>query len=183
MNTESDKRDRVLKAAFACQPRLVAYAHGILRDYASAEDVVENAFLVVVDKYDAFEEGSSILAWTRAIVRLQVLRHLRNRKREILVVEDPILNDAVEAAFSWYQSDIDAVHFDNLKDCPSKLRERDRRVLALRFTDKLGYHEIGSALDMKIEAVRKSLFRIKERSCAAACSLSHKRRRDERATE
>ena len=65
----------MLKAALTCQSALVAYAHALLADYAAAEDVVQNAFLVVARRYEDFEEGTSILAWCRGIVRLEILSH------------------------------------------------------------------------------------------------------------
>ncbi|MFT5130633.1 MAG: RNA polymerase sigma-70 factor (ECF subfamily) [Rhodothermales bacterium] len=155
-----------MKEAFSCQPRLVAYAHGMLRDHAAAEDVVQNAFLVVIDKHEQFEEGTSILAWTRAIVRLQVLRQLRDRKRE-LPVEDQILNDAVEAAFSTHQSGVDPARLDHLQACMTRLPDRARKTIELRYAENMGYQDIATTLGMTLEAVRKSLFRVKGklRSC------------------
>ena len=39
-----DSRNRVLKAALGCQPALVAYAYGLLADYAAAEDIPAQGF-------------------------------------------------------------------------------------------------------------------------------------------
>ena len=85
-----EKRDQVLKAARSCQSALVAYAYAMLTDYAAAEDVVQNALLVVARRHEDFEEGSSMLAWCRSIVRSEVLAHLSKRRRE-RPVEDRIL--------------------------------------------------------------------------------------------
>ena len=63
MNDPAAKRDRVLKHALECRVELVAYARAVLGDYAAAEDVVQEAMLVVVKKFDQFEEGTSMLAW------------------------------------------------------------------------------------------------------------------------
>jgi len=59
------KRDRVLKEALQCRVELVAYARSLLGNYTVAEDVVQEVFLVVMKKFDQFQEGTSMLAWCR----------------------------------------------------------------------------------------------------------------------
>ncbi|MFT5469019.1 MAG: RNA polymerase sigma-70 factor (ECF subfamily) [Verrucomicrobiales bacterium] len=160
--SDLETRDRVLKTALACQPALTAYAYSMLSDYPAAQDVVQNAFVVVARKYGDFEEGTSILAWCRAIVRLQVLNYIRKNRREQLL-EDRVLQDAMEAAFSTHQTSPDSpARFDFLRECLSKLSQRGREMIRLRYEEESGYSEIGSALNMKLEAVRKSLFRTKQ---------------------
>lgn len=65
--SDVEKRDRVLKSALTCQQTLTAYAYSMLSDFPAAQDVVQNAFVVVARKFGDFEEGTSILAWCRAI--------------------------------------------------------------------------------------------------------------------
>ena len=158
--SDLDSRDRVLKAALTCQSALVAYAHALLADYAAAEDVVQNAFLVVARKHEDFAEGTSMLAWCRAIVRLEILSHLRKRRREP-TVEDRILNDAMEAAFDTCQSDEPGPRADYLRDCLGRLTGRARDLIRLRYEENANYEQIAGALKMGLETVRKGLFRTK----------------------
>ena len=159
--SDFDSRDRVLKAALTCQSALVAYAHALLADYASAEDVVQNAFLVVARKHEDFAEGSSMLAWCRGIVRLEIMSHLRKRRREP-AVEDRILNDAMEAAFEAHQSNESGPRGDHLRGCLGKLNGRARDLIRLRYEENTNYEQIGVALKMGLEAVRKGLLRTKQ---------------------
>ena len=126
--SDFDSRNRVLKAALGCQPALVAYAYGLLADYAAAEDVVQNAFLVVAHRHGDFVEGASMIAWCRGIVRLEIMSHLRKRWREP-AVEDRILNDAMEAAFDTCQSDEPGPRADYLRDCLGRLTGRARDLI------------------------------------------------------
>ena len=159
--SDFDSRDRVLKAALTCQSALVAYAHALLADYAAAEDVVQNAFLVVARKHDDFAEGTSMLAWCRGIVRLEILSHLRKRRREP-TVEDRILNDAMEATFEAHQSDESVPRADQLRGCLAKLNGRARDLIRLRYEENARYEQIAAALKMDLEAVRKGLLRTKQ---------------------
>ena len=99
MDDETEKtRDRVLKQALAYHDQLIAYAWSLLGSYAAAEDAVQEAMLVVVRKFDQFQEGTSMLAWCRSIVRLEVLRAKQSRKRDRSLAER-LLDDAIDSAF------------------------------------------------------------------------------------
>lgn len=170
MDSSDDKRDRVLKAALECRTELVAYARSLLGNYAAADDVLQEAMLVVVKKYDQFQEGTSMLAWCRSIVRIEVLRAKQRHQRERTLAER-LLDDAIDAAFDEFQAarrhDEAEPWREALWRCLERVPERGQGVLRARFADELSYQQIGERLGMTIEAVRKSLFRLKKqvRSC------------------
>ena len=82
MDDSVTKRDRVLKEALQCRVELLAYARSLLGNCAAAEDVVQEAFLVVMKKFDQFQEGTSMLKWCRSFVRVAILRLNQQRQRE-----------------------------------------------------------------------------------------------------
>ena len=94
METSEDQRDRVLHAAFQHRSELLAYARALLGNYAAAEDTVQEAMLVVGQKYDHFEEGTSIVASCRSIVRFEVLR-ARQRYRRERTLSERLLEEAI----------------------------------------------------------------------------------------
>ena len=102
-----------------------------------------------------------MIAWCRGIVRLEIMSHLRKRWREP-AVEDRILNDAMEAAFEAHQSDESVPRADHLRGCLEKLNGRARDLIRLRFEENTNYEQIGVALKMGLEAVRKGLLRTKQ---------------------
>lgn len=170
MSQSDEKRDRVLKLALNYRAELTAYARSLLGNYAAAEDAVQEAMLVVVKKFDQFQEGTSMLAWCRSIVRLEVLRMKQKRQRERSLAER-LLDDAIDAAFEEYQTaqrsdDADSWH-QWLEQCLEQVPARGRNVLKSRFVDELSYQQIGERLGMTLEAVRKALFRLKRqvRTC------------------
>ena len=169
---EELRRDRILRAAFECRAELVTYARALLGNYAAAEDAVQEAMLVVVAKHDQFEEGTSVLAWCRSIVRIEVLRAKQRHQRERTLAQR-VLDDAVDAAFEEFQSSRTSHERQRRRDalalCIQRISDRSKSVLEARFIDELGYSEIGQRLSMSVEAVRKALFRVKKqvRTCVA----------------
>ena len=148
----------------------MAYARSLLGNYAAAEDVVQEGMLVVVKKFELFQEGTSMLAWCRSIVRIEVLRAKQRHRRERSLIER-LLDDAIDAAFDEFQTarrrdDVESWR-EALDRCFERVPERGRGVLRARFVDELSYQQIGERVGMTIEAVRKALFRLKKqvRSC------------------
>jgi RNA polymerase sigma-70 factor (ECF subfamily) len=165
MDDSQAKRDRVLREAFGCRAELLAYARALLRNYALAEDAVQEAMLVVVRKFDQFQESTSMLAWCRAIVRLEVLRMKQQWQRD-RTLTDRLLDDAIDAAFDEFQATRRQGDADPwrkaLARCLKRVPERGRRVLKARFVDELSYQQIGERVGMSLEAIRKALFRLKK---------------------
>ncbi len=173
MDESEAKRDRVFSEVLKYRVELTAYARSLLGNYAAAEDAVQQAMLVVLRKYDQFEEGSSALAWCRAIVRLEVLRIKQQRQREQSLAER-LLDDAIDAAFEESHAMRRAVESDSwrqaLENCLERVPPQGRAVLKSRFVEEMSYQQIGDRVGMTLEAVRKSLFRLKKqvRACVEA---------------
>jgi len=170
MDDSEAKRDRVLREALGYRVELLAYARALMGDYATAEDAVQEAMLVVMRKFDQFREGTSMLAWCRAIVRLEVLR-AKQQGRRARTLTERLLDDAIDAAFEEFQKarrrDEAESWREAMTHCLERVTERGRRVLNARFVDELSYRQIGQRVGMTLEAVRKALFRIKKqlRAC------------------
>ena len=170
MDSSDDKRDRVIKAALDCRTELIAYARSLLGNYAAADDVLQEALLVVFKKFDQFQEGTSMLAWCRSIVRIEILRAKQRHQRERTLTKR-LLDDAIDAAFDEFQmarrhDDAESWR-DALRGCLERVPQRGQSVLRGRFADELSYQQIGERLGLTIEAVRNALFRLKRqiRSC------------------
>ena len=99
-----------------------------------------------------------------------MLRAKQRRQRERTLAER-LLDDAIDAAFDEFQrpkqNDEAESWREALQRCLERLPERGQSMLKARFADGLSYQQIGERLGMTIEAVRKTLFRLKKqvRSC------------------
>lgn len=161
----------MVKQALELRPMLVGYAYGLVRDHARAEDAVHEAYLVVMDKYEQFEEGTSLVAWCRTIVRYKVAEMVR-KERRLVPVEQRILNDAVENAFQEAQRDAQVRHYsaliEALEYCVSRLTAEQRALLSACYGERLSYEESAGRFGLRVETVRKRLYRIRAglRDCA-----------------
>ncbi len=116
-----------------------AYAAGLLRDRAAAEDVTAAAFERAYRKRSRFDPGrGNGRAWLFGIARNAALDELRRRGRQAELVSDPI--DAV--SLDTERSEQRLV----LVAALAKLDPRERELIALKFFAGLANAEIAAVL-------------------------------------
>ena len=125
---------------------LLSFAHGMLRNRASAEDVVQQAFLELVAAAPAFRgKGEALRVWLFKAVRFRCLDLLRKASaREI--VTDRIPDHGV--------TDQPVVEIDpRLLDALDELSERQRSMVLMRHVVGMSGAEIASVVRLNRAAV------------------------------
>jgi RNA polymerase sigma-70 factor (ECF subfamily) len=126
-----------------CRDDVYAYAAGLLRDRATAEEVTATAFERAYRKRSRFNPGrGSARAWLFGIARNAALDELRRRGRHAQLVAEP-----EDHAY------LGAVHIDErselriaLAKALDALGARERELVALKFFAGLSNAEIGRVL-------------------------------------
>jgi len=115
-----------------------AYAAGLLRDRAAAEDVTAAAFERAYRKRTRFDaERGSARAWLFGIARNAALDELRRRGRQVELSTDPA--DATSApGATESRSDLRLL----IEGALGKLEARERELVALKFFAGLSNGEI-----------------------------------------
>src|SRR5688500_1446092 len=93
--------EELLRSAFKYQDALVAYAFGLIQDWALAQDAVQEAFIVVQRKHAEFRAEASVFTWVRQIVRFEALNILRSRQREACFVDEELIS-LIDRQFERY---------------------------------------------------------------------------------
>ena len=162
MSSKGD-RDEILKEAFGYRHALVTYAYALLRDYALAEDAVQNAYVALNRRHETIT-GDSVLAWCRGSVRLEVLRILRKTSREIST-GDSFLFDSISDSMEMMQSpEREAMRLERLerlRSCFERLRARSQQLVGRRYLDGIGPKALAKRMKMSEASVRKSIYRIR----------------------
>jgi RNA polymerase sigma-70 factor (ECF subfamily) len=152
---------RLTPAAFAARFQdssraLWCIAAGVLGDRHEAEDVVQEAALVALQKLHQFDAGTSFIAWMGRIVHFLALNRARRRTRSGTFQTDPLALDAVRRAGPSAapapvdprgqpvpaQSDFD----DLVMHALARLEPMARACLLLRTIHHIPYREIAPAL-------------------------------------
>ena len=157
---------------------MLATARSML-DPATAEDVVQETWVAVVDAIDGFEGRSALKSWLCTITANRARNRLRRSKRETLTDFQAPLEPALEARFneggSWAQptrpwgseSAEDLLSNEALKDCLEKhydaLPETQRAVLMMRDLQQMEAEEVCRILGLSGSNLRVTLHRARQK--------------------
>jgi RNA polymerase sigma-70 factor (ECF subfamily) len=146
------------------QGDFMAYLMAMLHDLDAAEEVFQNAAVVVMRHAgDAGAEPvRDFRAWAKEIVRRQALLHLRTRGRAARIAPtEPALLEQIDRAFAEDETDSGRRQreLDALRDCAARLPDAQRRLVSLRYEGRESFDTIGTTVGRTAAAVQRALSR------------------------
>lgn len=161
---EAVTRDEVVKSAFQLREALLGHAYALLRDWTLAEDALQEAFLVVMNRWSDFRPGTSLFHWVRQIVRYKAQEHLRARFRtsrleeQLLARVADVLEQHVEEDAARRQTVLRRA----LQACMALLSPRALRLVSGFYLRAASCEELARAESRSVNAVRLSLSRLRK---------------------
>lgn len=165
----------LMKQAFKYQNALVSYAYGMLRDWSLAEDAVQDAFLVVLEKWKEYKPEFGLFPWARKMVFYKVQEIHRDRRKEV-PFQDEELSDLVTKTLDAHLDEEAGRRFDPMlqayEECMSKLGKDASDLLVRYYFKKESSERIAGILKRSVNAVWLSLSRIRK-ALRACISRNH----------
>ncbi|HXG60311.1 MAG TPA: sigma-70 family RNA polymerase sigma factor [Planctomycetota bacterium] len=159
-------RDEVVKAAFRYRDALLSYAFALLRDWAQAEDVVQDAFIVVMNKWTDFRPGTSVYFWVRQIVHHKCQEAMRARMRLGSTLDEELLakvGAALRDHLDEEAADRQARLRQALEACMASLEPRALGLLAGFYGRCESCETLARHQRRSVNAVRLALSRLRRR--------------------
>jgi RNA polymerase sigma-70 factor (ECF subfamily) len=154
----AEDKSALVQALFVKHASLIkGFVLALLPDFSLVDDVLHEVFLVVVEKANTFQEGTSFLAWTRAIARLKVLEACRARKDCGLTLSEEVIASLCAAAPPERFGDLSESRLQALDQCLEQLAPRARTIVDLRYRQAHAPAEIADRMDWTTEAVHVAL--------------------------
>ena len=144
----------------------MGYLYAITRDFELAEEVYQNAAVVVIEQVDKSETIRDFRAWAKEVVRRQALHAIRARDVESKHARaiSPELLDVVSNAFLEDDSDFptDREEARALRKCLDELPTEKRELVAMRYEGGAAFDEISQQTDSTPAAVQRALSRVRK---------------------
>lgn len=93
---EHEQQQRFLRTFTAHEPAIRAFVRRLVPSRADADDVMQEAAVVLWDKFVEFREGGDFRAWAFGIARFKVLSWLRDKRRDRLVLSEAVVEMIAE---------------------------------------------------------------------------------------
>ena len=139
--------------------RLSAYAWSIVRDTHVVEDVIQEVIVKALSNRKKIKDEGHLLAWARTTTRNQSIDFLRKHRGRVVTLEDETLEVLHENMRSRESAGTSA-RKDALHLCISKLPEKSRKVLKLRYQEDMKGSAVAESLNRTVDAVYQMLSRL-----------------------
>lgn len=155
------KKPVFLRLFLQSERRLYAYILTLVPSRADAEDILQEASLVMWDKFREHEPPADFAAWGCRIAYYKVLEFFKKSTRSKVRFSQAMLERVAETAIEH----ADALQLDERREalagCMEKLPARDRELLTRRFTEGATTQSTAESLGRSVDAVYKSLSKIR----------------------
>jgi RNA polymerase sigma-70 factor (ECF subfamily) len=141
------------------QRRLYLYILSQVPSPIAAEEILQEANVVIWSKFRQFQPGTNFLAWSTQIANYEILKHRTKRKRDRLMFSDEFIHQVAEEALE--RSDELERRRAALVHCIEKLRPADRELIQHRYAPGETGKNLAEALGRPANSVYQSLGRIR----------------------
>lgn len=144
----------------------MGYLYAITRDFELAEEVYQNAAVVVIEQADKSETIRDFRAWAKEVVRRQALHAIRARDVSAKHTRSmsPKLLDVVSSVFLEDNTDLptDREETRALRKCLNELPAEKRELVAMRYEAGAEFDEISQQTGSTPAAVQRALSRLRK---------------------
>jgi RNA polymerase sigma-70 factor, ECF subfamily len=141
--------------------RLYAYILTLLPHRADADDVLQEASLVLWDKFDPDHPPADFAAWGCRIAYYKVLDFCKKRQRSRVQFSQEMLERLAETAVEQAGPLQLDERREALYGCIEKLTARDRELLACRFAAGATTQSTAARVGRSVDAVYKALAKVR----------------------
>jgi RNA polymerase sigma-70 factor (ECF subfamily) len=139
--------------------QLGAYVMTMVPAAHDADDILQEAKVVMWRNFASFELGTNFGAWARRIAFNQVLAQRKRRQRDRLDFSESFLRTVADEAET--QADRLETRERLLQECVAKLPADHREALYLRYHENLDLDAMAARLDRTVGALYRLLSRIR----------------------
>ncbi len=158
---ESQKVLEFVRLLTSHEVRLRAFALSMIPNFADAEDVLQQANVVLWERFDQFQPGTSFMHWAGRVVYLETLQYLRKKRNDKNQFGEAFLKNVAGVAL---QEDVDErlnTRILALGECVSKLKPGQRDMLRARYYEDRSIEQMQQLFHRSAEAIYQTLSRIR----------------------
>jgi RNA polymerase sigma-70 factor (ECF subfamily) len=149
---DHDALDRLLQTI---QARLYGYLVSLVHDEHLAMDLLQDVFVIVIQKIRWLREPNAFLAWVYRIASRQAFRALKTRRRLADCHETAPLSEAVAA-----EAPVETLAPEIMDRIPALLEElspASRVVLSLHYLQEMTLQEVADVLEIPLGTTKARL--------------------------
>lgn len=144
----------------AHQGRLESFIRAVTGDADAARDILQDTNVVLLRKSRDYRPGTNFAAWAFRVARFEILSWRRRAGRSRLTFDDELVERMAGTAQA--QDDLYLRRVEVLRECLSRLPERQREVIRLRYLEDWSVTDLARKTGENANAVSQLLFRARQ---------------------
>ena len=140
------------------QRQIHVYILMMVHNNQEAEDLMQETAIILWEKFSEYQPGKSFSSWGIGIARNVILNHRRKQERRRQLFDEKIYQ-YLETYAQAHSQDL-AETTEALRECMSKLNRTDRRLVAMRYEQRLPVKRIAEQIDRSVDGLYQSFTRI-----------------------
>jgi RNA polymerase sigma-70 factor, ECF subfamily len=139
------------------QPRLYGYILSLSGNPDAANDVLQEANVVLWKQSGQFTPGSNFKAWAFRIAHFQFMAYRQKQLRDKVLFNEELLSKLASEA-----KEMDDTYEERavaLEQCLARMPARSREAIHLRYVDELNIEQMATRLQRNSNAIYQILFR------------------------
>ena len=138
--------------------RIYNFILSLVGNYNDADDLMQETVVVMLDKFDEFERGSNFAAWGMRVARYKILNFRKRQGKNFRLFSSEAFEQILAQSEILIEHDNDRIRA--LQDCLLKLKEKDRRLISMRYEHKTTTKEVAERIGRSAESLYQTLARI-----------------------
>jgi len=143
----------------SAQATISGFIRTLIPDYHQAEEVLQRVAVVLVRKFENYDQARPFAAWAIGVAKFEVLYFRRQYATDKHVFDDEIV-ERVAISFQRIAEDTDP-RYEALEQCIDELEGRAKEVLDMRYGRELKSGAIADEMKLSTGAVRMLLCRVR----------------------
>lgn len=157
--TEPHRMEKFVRLITSHEARLSAFAISMVGHHADAEDILQNAYVVMLEKFDQFDPATTFMSWAGRIVYLTTLQHRQKYQRERIRFGQTFFDAVAKATLKPDTNDYLNARMLALGDCISKLKPQQEAMLRARYISDQSIDEMETHFKRSADSIYQVLSR------------------------
>lgn len=140
--------------------QIYAYILSMVHSWVDADDIFQETSVIMWNKFGQYETGTNFHAWAVHIARFQVFNYRRKNSGKAVQMSEELMDLFDDRYSKLEKKKSEQRSLNNLQDCVSKLVERDRKMITMRYEQSCTVGKMAESVGMSRKALYKNLARI-----------------------
>ena len=157
MSPENSKND-FMRLFLANQNKIFAYLMMHVPNRIDAEDLMQETATWMWENFDNFTAGTNFSAWGIQVAKYKILNLNRSQKNSRIRFHSEVI-ELINAKADSFLNESDQ-RIDVLRNCLTKLSDKDRKLLYLKYEKGLTTKRLSELVDRPIKGLYKTMSRV-----------------------